>query len=160
MTTKQDFTSEEWELLMLAPVYASTYIMTADISIVGAFREFRAMGKILKDPSPPEGVRELVDAMMADAHAMLEKREKLTSSEAEQGQDPREPLRQGLQQAAALLDVKCSPVEAAGFKQWLVDIAQATAEADKEGSHFGIGGQRISDKEKAALAELESFLNR
>ena len=119
------------------------------------------MVKILKDPSPPESARELVDALMADIHARLgDKKEKLTVPEVEQGQDPREPLRQGLQQAAALLDAKSSPAEAAGFKQWLVDIAQATAEADKEGSHFGIGGQQVSDKEKAALAELESFLNR
>jgi hypothetical protein len=65
-----------------------------------------------------------------------------------------------LRQAAALVEAKCSPEEAAGFKQWLVDVAQAIAAADKEGSHFGIGGQRVSDKEKAALAELDKLLNR
>jgi hypothetical protein len=58
-----------------------------------------------------------------------------------------------------LLDAKCTQEEAAGFKQWLLDVAQAVAEADKEGSHFGIGGQRVSDKEQTALAELTTLFN-
>lgn len=51
------------------------------------------------------------------------------------------------------------PEAAAGVKQWLLDIAQSVAEADKEGSHFGIGGQRVTEKEQAALAEINTILN-
>ena len=78
---------------------------------------------------------------------------------AEEGQDPREPARHALQQTAVLLDEKCSPEEAAGFKQWLIGLAQSIAEADKEGNHFGIGGQRVRDKEPAALTEFNAIFN-
>jgi hypothetical protein len=43
------------------------------------------------------------------------------------------------------------------FKQWLADVAQVVAEADKEGGFLGIGGKRVSDKEQAAPAELDTI---
>lgn len=160
MTTKQDFTTEEWNVLTLAPVNAATYVMTADMSVVGAFREMKALGKALEHPTPPENARGLVNALLAEVRAKSQNKEKLEAPQAEEGADPREPARQGLQRAAAIVDAQCSPEEAAGFKQWISDIAQTVAAADKEGSHFGIGGTRISDKEKEALAEIDAMLGR
>jgi hypothetical protein len=64
-----------------------------------------------------------------------------------------------MKRATTLVQAMCSSKEAAGFKQWLVDVAQAVAAADKEGSHFGIGGVYISEKEQAALAEIDALLN-
>jgi len=158
MTTKTDFTTDEWNLLLMAPVHAATYIMTADMSIMGALREMRALGWFITHPSPPGSAGELINALLADIQAKSKNKERLISPTAEEGQDPREPARQGLQQAATLVEAKCSPEEAAGFKLWLVEVAQAIAAADKEGGFLGIGGQRISDKEQAALAELEAIL--
>jgi hypothetical protein len=159
MTTKENYTEEEWHLLLLAPINAATYIMTADMSVVGAVREMKALGKALNDPTPPESAQELINSLVADIQEKTKNKEKLEAPEAEEGQDPREPARQSLQQTAVLLDERCTPQETAGFKHWLLDIAQAVAAADKEGSHFGMGGQRISDKEQAALAEIESILS-
>lgn len=156
MTTKQDFTKDEWNLLLAAPVHATTYIMTADMSILGAFREMRALGKFFTESSPPESVQELISSLLADIQSKSKNKQKPAAPTTEEGQDPREPARQGLQQAAALIDAKCSPDEAAGFKQWLVEIAQFIAAADKE--HGGV--QRISEKEQAALAEIDAILNR
>jgi len=158
MTTKKDYTTEEWNTLTMAPVHVSTYIITADMSAMGAMRELKALSKELKHPNPPEGAQELVTSLVVDIQAKVKNKESVEAPATEDGQDPREPARQGLQQAAALLDEKCTTEEAAGFKQWLMDVAQAVAEADKEGSHFGIGGTRVTDKEKAALAEIKSTL--
>jgi hypothetical protein len=159
MTTKEDYTAEEWNLLLLAPTNAATYIMTADMSVVGAVREMKALGKALSHPKPPETAHELVSSLLADIQKKTKNEEKLPSPTIAEDQDPREPARLALQQTASLLAEKCTPEEASGFKQWLMDIAQVVAEADKEGSHFGIGGQRVSDKEQAALAEIGTFLN-
>ena len=158
MTTKNDFTAEEWQLLTLAPVNAGSYIITADLSVMGAIREMKALGKALKDSTPPAAAQELVAELIADAEAQAKNEEEKETAPAQEGEDVREPIRQALQQTATLLDAKCTPDEAAGFKQWLLDVAQAVAEADKEGSHFGIGGQRVSDKEQTALAELATLL--
>ncbi|MCA9950417.1 MAG: hypothetical protein KDE48_12280 [Anaerolineales bacterium] len=161
MATKNDFTAEEWQLLTLAPVNAGSYIVTADLTVIGAIREMKALGKALEDPTPPAAAQELVAAIIADAEVQAKNKEEneTAPAPAKEGEDVREPIRQALQQTAVLLDAKCTPEEAAGFKQWLRDVAQAVAEADKEGSHFGIGGQRVSDKEQTALAELTTLFN-
>ncbi|HET6444745.1 MAG TPA: hypothetical protein VFI27_09225 [candidate division Zixibacteria bacterium] len=44
MTTKDDYTTEEWTLLLQATANAATYVMTVDMSVVGAFKEMKAMG--------------------------------------------------------------------------------------------------------------------
>ncbi len=159
MTTKENYTTEEWNILIMAPPNAATYIITADMSVMGAMREMKALSKALKHPTPPEGAQELVTSLITDIQAKTKNKESLEAPTSEEGQDPREPARQGLQQAAALLDEKCTSEEASGFKQWLIDIAQAVAEADKEGSHFGIGGVRVTEKEEVALAEIKTILN-
>jgi hypothetical protein len=57
-----------------------------------------------------------------------------------------------------VLDQKSTPDETRAFKDWLVEIAQATADATKEGGFLGIGAVRVSDKEQMALATLRHEL--
>ena len=158
MTTKADYTTEEWNILLTAPPNAATYVITADLSVMGALKEMKALGKALKKPSAPAAAQGLVDALVADIQEKTKNKESVETQEVQEGEDAREFVRQGLQGAADLLDAKCSPEEAAGFKQWLLDVAESVAEADKEGSHFGSGGVRVTEKEKAALAEIKSTL--
>ena len=158
MTTIKDFTDDEWQLILLAPTQAATYIMTADMSVMGAFREMKAMMKAMLELQPAPAAQELVSSVIEDIQTKSKNKEKIEAPEGKKGEDPREPARQGLQQAAALLDQKCSAEEAIGYKQWVAAVAQAVAEADKEGSHFGMGGVRVSDKEKTALAEINTYL--
>ena len=63
-----------------------------------------------------------------------------------------------LKRTSALLAEKATPEEAAETKQWLAKVAQATAEAAKEGGFLGFGGTLVSDQEKAALATVNSVL--
>jgi hypothetical protein len=73
----------------------------------------------------------------------------------------------GAQQAAiaalaavsALLDRKTTPDEAGGYKDWLLRIARATAEAGMEDQGFlGRGGVLVNASEQAALREIETAL--
>jgi len=64
-----------------------------------------------------------------------------------------------LRAVAALLDEKASPDEAAGYKDWLLRIARATAEAGKEDQGFlGRGGVQVNAREQTALREIEEAL--
>ena len=47
MTTKDDFTAEEWTQLETAPVYAGMGIITADPAITSIFKESAAMAKAM-----------------------------------------------------------------------------------------------------------------
>jgi hypothetical protein len=46
------------------------------------------------------------------------------------------------------------PDESANYGTWVTGIAQAVAEAAKEGAFLGFGGKRVSEGEAALLAEL------
>ena len=67
-------------------------------------------------------------------------------------------MMQSLADAASLVDAKCAAEEAAGYKQWLLGVAETTAEAGREGGFLGIGSVRVSDKEKAALEQISQTL--
>jgi hypothetical protein len=58
----------------------------------------------------------------------------------------------------ALIDRKATPAEAGEVKQWLVGIAQRTAQAAKEGGFLGIGGVPVSESETAAVREVARAL--
>ena len=60
-----------------------------------------------------------------------------------------------LGQLADLLDLKSTPDEAAGYKQWVMNAATLASEAGKEGGNFlGWGAIMVNDAEKVALAEI------
>ena len=61
--------------------------------------------------------------------------------------------------AATLIDAHATAEDAAGTKQWLLEIAQVAAQAGKEDQGFlGRGGVLINDKERAALAQVAAAL--
>jgi hypothetical protein len=62
-----------------------------------------------------------------------------------------------LREVGALISTK-APEDAAAFKGWLRRISQEVAEASKEGGFLGIGGERVSEAEKATLTEIASAL--
>ena len=60
-----------------------------------------------------------------------------------------------LRQVAALLDEKTTAEEAAGYKEWLMNIAVQTSQAGKEGGNFmGWGAVAVNDAETAMLAQI------
>ena len=63
----------------------------------------------------------------------------------------------GLAKVSAILAAK-APGDAEGFKAWLRTISQKVAEASVEGSFLGFGGQRVSEAEKATLADIARSL--
>jgi len=62
-----------------------------------------------------------------------------------------------LKEVSAILDAK-APQDAAGFKAWLQTISEHVAEAASEGGFLGIGGVKVSDAEKATLADISKAL--
>jgi hypothetical protein len=64
-----------------------------------------------------------------------------------------------LAEAADLLDRKSDPVEAKGYKTWVLNASNAAAEAGKEGGNFfGRGAVMVNDAERAALDEIAKTL--
>jgi hypothetical protein len=75
--------------------------------------------------------------------------------------DAADQARAALTACAALLDARTTPEEAAGYKDWLVGVAQASAQGATEDRGFlGRGGVQVNDAERAAMGEVARLLGR
>src|SRR5687768_16178427 len=161
MAKKADFTTEEWQLILSMPQVASLYLALADPSNpVGLAQEMIASTKGIVEALKSSSGNELIDAVAADIREKAEKRERLESP-LKMSRDPNEMKSQCLQtcrEVAALVSQK-APAEAQAYKQWVYQAAQNSANAAKEGGVFGIGGERVSEEEAAALREIATALD-
>ena len=156
MAKKADFTLEEWQLVLSLPQVASLYLALASPSgPLGLVQEMIASTKGIVEALKASSGNELIDAVAADIRDKAEKREKLEPP-LKPSNDPNEMKTQCLQacrDVAALLAQK-APSDAEPYKQWVYQSAQNSANAAKEGGFLGIGGERVSEAETAALKEI------
>jgi len=154
MTTKADFTNEEWTYLLQAPTAAGMYIMMADPNfVIGSMKEAFAVsaGIISKEK---ESNSELLTALLAD----FKEKEMVKQARLKFEEKNLEAMKQtslnALKKVVRLLAEKATPEEAAEINNWLYELGVKTAEAAKEGGFLGFGGTRVSEKEEKALQEL------
>lgn len=75
--------------------------------------------------------------------------------------DAANEARAALTMVATLLNTRTTPEEAAGYKDWLIGVAQASAGGALEDKGFlGRGGVQVNDAERAAIAEVARLLGR
>jgi len=158
MTTKADYTDEEWAGIVRAPVLAGAYIAVSDMSFFGMIGEMTALYKTMTEGDVPEAASGLIEAVVAEIEDSKDAKEKLKLPETKQSATQAAQLVHQLGLDLEVLDQKSTPEETRAFKDWLIQIAQATAEATKEGGFLGIGAVRVSDKEQMALATLRHEL--
>ena len=75
--------------------------------------------------------------------------------------DAADQARARLTAVATLLDTRTTPEEAAGYKDWLVGVARASAAGALEDKGFlGRGGVQVNEAARAAIAEVARLLGR
>ena len=158
MTTKSDYTDEEWIGLLSTPMLVGMYIIMADVSVSAMPKEMAGMMKGVMNSDVPDAAKDLVAALSGDFVVKSQKKE-IPQPDVDKHQDPKKQLMDQLMAATAVLNEKSTPEEKAGFNEWLMSIANATAEAGREGGFLGIGSVKVSDKEKVALEELRTALS-
>ena len=158
MTTKADYTEDEWAGLVRAPILAGAYVAASDMSFFGMIGEMTALYKTMTEGDVPEAASGLIEAVVAAIEDSKDVKEKLKLPETKQSATQAAQLVHQLGLDLEVLDQKSTPEETRAFKDWLIQIAQATAEATKEGGFLGIGAVRVSDKEQMALATLRHEL--
>jgi len=159
MANKQSFTPEEWTKVLESMMLAGMAVSAAEPSgwwgtIKEAFASRSAIGS--KGQS-----NELISAVIAELE-MAEGRSVIQEALRKRvaGAQPAEVVQRSLdtlREVSAILDAK-APDEAAAFKAWLGGISQKVAEASMEGGFLGFGGVRVSDAEKATLADIAKAL--
>ena len=162
MSTKSDYSEEEWALLLDVPPAIGTAVMYAGRSGLGSMKEAMALASgILGARNGYEGnelIESLVNARIKDG----EKSSIETLSSPYVGMTPEQILEDALgkcEHVAKLLANKATPDEANGYVDWSVSVAEKVANAAKEGGFLGIGGERVSEEEAKAIAAVKSALN-
>jgi hypothetical protein len=160
MTSRTDFTDEEWVRLERAPLVAGMAISLADPGgPIEALKETMASLKTILEAAQAGGGSELVDAVANDAAAKARRRENPLGDFKPRGALAGEAVLEELRAVNALLTQKATPEEAAAFRQWLLAAAQRAAEAAKEGGFMGFRAERVSEGEREMLDKLGEVLS-
>jgi hypothetical protein len=143
MTTKADFTAEEWALVLEAPPSAGIIVVTAQRG--GTLRETVAMAKAYGEARRLHGESELLDEIVA---AKPERDHSRYHSVEELKQHGLQHLRD----AIGLLEQKASPQEVEDYRRFIMNLATTVAHAHRE------SGQEVGEAEQAALDDIARSL--
>lgn len=164
MTSKVDFTDQEWSVLHDALLGAGQIIAIADPTSKGDLtREARAIEGFfaeLRDQAQRVGLEnKLLEALVTDTLAPEVNVDAWSPATGSEGMaELKRATLSGIKQAAHLLDAKATSAEATDIKIKMYQLAGQTAAASKEGSFLGFGGTRVTDAERTALNELAGAL--
>jgi len=143
MTSKSDFTTEEWQLILEAPPSAGMIVVTAQRG--GSLRETIAMAKSYVETRQQHGKSELLDEIVA---AKPERDHTHYHSLEELKQHGLQHLRD----AVALLGTKATPDEVDEYRRFIVTLSQHVAAAHRE------HGVAVSEAEQAAVDDISQAL--
>jgi hypothetical protein len=159
MSTKSDYTHEEWKSVVAAPYYAGSLIIVADINF-SYFKEVAALGKAITE-SAAASDSDLIKAIAIDFTAKETQNAIKPELDKMKGEKDPTALKEGMFDyitGAADLVTEKSAEDGEAYRKWLLYLAQKTAEGSKEGGILGIGAVRVSDQEQAALDALAEKL--
>jgi hypothetical protein len=150
VTSKSEFNAEEWQTIAEAPVFAGLRVVAAGRG--GTIRESIAVAKVYTHARENQDDSELLDELVAAPPSVN------TDEVRSAGSDIATVSTDRLRGALSILAGKATPEEIEDYKQFILAVAQAAAEAHKEGGFIGIGGKPVSEQEQAALDEIRTVL--
>jgi hypothetical protein len=148
MTTKSDFTDEEWKTVLQGPTSAGLLVVTSDPG--GSVRETFSMAKAYTEARQQQGESELLDTITST-------KPEVDRTRAHSREELTERNLQRLREAVALLEQKATPEEVEDYKRFIISLAERVAEARKEG-FLGLSGERVSPDERRALEQIAEAL--
>jgi hypothetical protein len=153
MTSKQDFTDQEWARIRRAPLVAGVAISLADPG--GPIEVAKESVASLRSATLPPSREELLTSVALDVQALAQQRHNpLGDFRPRSGQQVLEELR-GVNE---LVTAKATAEEAEAFRRWLLAAAQAAADAAKEGGFMGFGAEQVSAGERQMLDQVRAAL--
>ncbi len=142
MTTKAEFTPEDWELVLKGPPSAGIIVSTAQRG--GTWRESFSMAKAYTEARQQHGQSELLDEIVAA-------KPKVDHTRYHSPEELKEQSLAHLRDAVALVERQATAQELDDYRNFIVHLAEKVAGAHQEGGH---GEGPVSDPEREAIAEI------
>ena len=160
MTSKADFSEEEWTRLKRAPFIAGMAISLADPGgPIEAVKETAATLKTVTGAAQGGGRGALVDAVARDVAEEMRQRKNPLSGFKPRGAMAGEEILDELRDVNRIATEKATPDEAAAYREWLLAAAKEASEAAKEGGFMGFNAERVSEGEQRMLDKLAEALS-
>jgi hypothetical protein len=160
MTTKADFTDEEWARLERSPIVAGMAISLADPGgPIEAFKETMATVRTVTETARSGGRGELVDAIAKSIAEKAKQRKGVLGDFKPRGAQAGEQILGELRGVNELVTQKATPEDAEAVREWLLTAAKEAAEAAKEGGFMGFKAERVSEGEQRMLERLAEALS-
>lgn len=160
MTSRDDFTEEEWTRLKRAPFIAGMAISLADPGgPIEAVKETAATLKTVTGAAESGGRGALVDAIARDVTAEARERKNPLAGFRPSGATAGVEILDELREVNQIVSEKATPDEAAAYRDWLHAAAKEAAEAAKEGGFLGFHAERVSEGEQRMLDKLAEALS-
>ncbi|HET6830317.1 MAG TPA: hypothetical protein VFH44_03105 [Solirubrobacterales bacterium] len=150
MTEKSEFDADQWERIATAPAIAAMYVITAERG--GTLRESMAVGKAYAEARKSTTGSPLLDEIVAGLGSVSPDR---FGSEDEFKAAATDRVREAKETLAA----KADESDVVAYREFILAVAQRVAEADKSGGFLGMGGERVTAAETAAIEEIRAALN-
>jgi hypothetical protein len=155
VTTKTEFTDEEWARICRAPFVAGMAISLADPG--GPIEMAKETMATLKSATNPPSREQLLADVALDVQAMAQqKKNPLSGFSLDKGAAAGAQVLDELREVKATVASKATAEETAAFGQWLLATAQAAADAAKDGGFMGFGAQQVSQGEQAMLDQVRA----
>lgn len=143
MTTKADFTAQEWDVVLEGPPSAGMIVITSQRG--GTIRETFSMARAYAEARQHHGQSELLDEIVAAKPEIDRTR---YGSPAELSDHALQHIRD----AVALLEGKAEPAELAEYRSFVVTLAERVARAHSEGE------EPVSENERSAIEAIKGAL--
>jgi hypothetical protein len=156
MSTKADYSAEEWKAIAGAPVAAGLLMTLADASgPAGIAKEALAVGKAIAHSAfgdAPEIVKALAETVKSSGGRPV-----LPDVPAGDRAQTKMALIRAIKTAIRAVETK-SPSEVEGYKTLLASVAARSAQTAEEGGSLSIGGTVVSAYDEEGLKELAEIL--
>jgi hypothetical protein len=162
MANKGNFTPEEWIKVLESVMLAGMAVSAADPNGLWGLTKEAFVSKSTLTASKLDAKSNEVIKAVIDDYESREGRSTILEALRKRvaGAEPADVLRRSLdelREVSAILDAR-APHDAAAFKVLLLNISQKVANAAMEHTFLGFGGVRVSDAEKATLADIAKAL--
>ena len=156
MTTKADFSEEEWIRVKRAPFVAGMAISLADPG--GPIEAFKETAATLKTVQGAEGQDGVVGEAAREVVSEARERKNPLHGFKPKGTLASQEIVDELTAVNGIVSGKATPEEAEAFRAWLKTAAQEAANAAKEGGFMGWHAERVSEGEQRMLDKLNEVL--
>jgi hypothetical protein len=158
VTVKDDFPEEEWARVVRAPFMAGLAISLADPG--GPIEAAKESMATIRTATNPPSREQLLTEVALDVQAQAQaKHNPLKGYQLTKTEAPGQQVLNELREVHGIVVARATAEEAGAFAQWLVAVAQAAAEAAKEGGFLGFGAQQVSEGEQAMLDQVRAAVS-